>query len=144
MTPAADLDEFIEEYHGSIEEVIRGNPEPQKKFWSRADDATLANPLGPPGRGWQEISQRLDHACSLLRDGEAYRVDRVSAYSTEEVAWIVEIEHCRVKVAGAEEHSPSSLRATTIFRREDEEWKIAHRHADPITGARSPESLIQE
>ncbi|MDP9228220.1 MAG: hypothetical protein M3M99_04105, partial [Actinomycetota bacterium] len=77
MAPTADLDEFIEEYHGSIEEVIRGNPEPQKKFWSRADDATLANPLGPPGRGWQEISQRLDHACSLLRDGEAYSVDRV-------------------------------------------------------------------
>jgi hypothetical protein len=49
----------------------------------------------------------------------------------------------RVKVAGAEEHSPSSLRATTIFRREDGEWKFAHRHADPITGARSPESLIQ-
>jgi ketosteroid isomerase-like protein len=114
---------------------FEGNPEPQKKFWSRADDATLANPLGPPGRGWQEISQRLDHACSLLRDGEAYTVERVSAYSTEEVAWIVEMEHCRVKVAAAEEHSPSSLRVTTILRREDGEWKIAHRHADPITGA---------
>jgi hypothetical protein len=48
-----------------------------------------------------------------------------------------------VKVAGAEEHSPSSLRVTTIFRREDGDWKIAHRHADPISEAQSPESLIQ-
>ena len=143
MAAAADLDEFIEEYHRSIEEVIRGNPEPQKRFWSRADDATLANPLGPPARGWDEISQRLDHACSLLREGEGYSVDRVSEYATDEVAWVLELEECRVKVAGAQEHSPSSLRVTTIFRREDGEWRIAHRHADPITGAQSPESLIQ-
>jgi hypothetical protein len=31
---------------------------------------------------------------------------------------------------------------TTIFRREDDAWKIAHRHADPITTPRPIESAF--
>ena len=32
-------------------EFVKGNPEPAKELFSRKDDVTLANPLGPPARG---------------------------------------------------------------------------------------------
>jgi len=48
------------------------------------------------------------------------------------------------KFGGAEEMTPVSLRATTIFRREEGEWKIVHRHADPITTTQPAESVIQQ
>jgi hypothetical protein len=39
--------------------------------------------------------------------------------------------------------TPVGLRVTSIFCREDDAWKILHRHADPITTPRSGESVLQ-
>jgi hypothetical protein len=33
---------------------------------------------------------------------------------------------------------------TTIFRSEDDGWRIVHRHADPITTPRPVESTVRE
>jgi hypothetical protein len=48
----SELGAVIEEYHRTIDAIVIGDPEPQKRLWSRGDDVTLANPLGPPVRGW--------------------------------------------------------------------------------------------
>jgi len=61
-----------------------------------------------------------------------------------ELAFIVEIERFRTKIAGREDLSSVALRTTNIFRPEEVGWKIVHCHADPITSARPPESVIQQ
>jgi hypothetical protein len=78
MKLAADLEDFLERYHRSVEAFIKGNPSPQERIWSRRDDVTLANPLGPPARGWAEVSEALRRAVSQLSDGEVLAVDRIS------------------------------------------------------------------
>jgi ketosteroid isomerase-like protein len=60
-----------------------------------------------------------------------------------ELAYIVEIERDRVKVGDADAFAASSLRVTSIFRREDGEWRLVHRHADPITAPRPIESVLE-
>jgi len=54
------------------------------------------------------------------------------------------IERTNAKVGGAEEVTPCDLRVTMTLRPEDGEWKVVHRHADPITTPRPAESVIQE
>lgn len=68
----------------------------------------------------------------------------ISEYSTGDLGYNLELEWTRAKFGGAEEMTPVSLRATTIFRREEGEWKIVHRHADPITTTQPAESVIQQ
>ena len=128
----------IEEDHAALHEFMRGNPEPKKRIYSREDDATLANPLGPPARGWADLSRRLDEASAILRDAASLSFEQVSAVITRDLAYTVEIEHYQgQQFAGSDQRHDVDLRVTTIFRRESMGWRIVHRHADTITTARS-------
>lgn len=133
----------LDEYHRAGLEITKGNPAVYKSLYSRADDVTLANPFGPPARGWSEVSATLDGAAEKYQDGEAVGVENVSTVLTSDLAYTVEIEHYRARVGGATELTPVSVRVTTVFRREDGVWKVVHRHGDPITTPRPAESVIK-
>ena len=133
----------LEEYHRAGREITNGNPEVYKELYSRRGDVTLANPFGLPVRGWNEVSATLDRAAENYRDGEVVGFENVSTVIASDLAYIVEVESYRARVGRAQELALVSIRVTTTFRREDGVWKVLHRHADPITGQRPPESVIQ-
>jgi ketosteroid isomerase-like protein len=136
-----DLDEVIQQYHEALDVLVRGRPDPMKALFSRADDVVLANPFGPAVRGWEPASAGLDYASSRFSDGELSGFDRLASYVADDLATIYEVEHGKVSVGGGP-LTEWSLRTTTTFRREDGTWKVAHRHADPISTA-SPEGPLR-
>jgi ketosteroid isomerase-like protein len=144
MSAVDEVDELIEQFHLSSDEFLKGNPEPVNKLWSHREDVTLANPFGPPVRGWDEVAKVTEHAASQVRDGELVSVEIVEKLVTSELAYVVEIERVKAKVGGSEDITPFALRVTMIFRPEEGTWKIVHRHADPITTPQAVESVIQE
>jgi ketosteroid isomerase-like protein len=144
MAAVDDFDQVVEPYHQALGEIIKGSPEAYKELYSHRDDVTLANPFGPPVRGWDEVARTLERAASHYRDGEATGFENLAKYVTPELAYLVEVERCKAKVGGREDLSAVALRVTSIFRPEEGTWKIVHRHADPITTSQPPESVIQE
>ncbi len=140
---ASDLAQFIEQYHRSVSAFLQGDLEPQKRLWSRRDDVTLANPLGPPARGWHQVEDALQRAAAQIQGGEVLGSERISEVTTADLAYIVEIEQARVKIGDADAFASVSLRVTSIFRRENGAWRVVHRHADPITAPRPIESVLQ-
>jgi ketosteroid isomerase-like protein len=141
VAPECDLP--LEEYHRAALEITNGNPEAYKALYSRRDDVTLANPFGPPARGWSEVSATLDRAASKYQGGQDFGAENVSTVISSDLAYTVEIERFRARVGGAEELTRVAIRVTTAYRREDGDWKVVHRHADPITASRPAESVIQ-
>jgi ketosteroid isomerase-like protein len=139
-----DVDQLIEQYDVALDEFVKGNPEPVKELFSHGEDVTLANPLGPTAHGWDEVATATERAAAQVRDGGMVGFETIEKHVTPELAYIVRVERARAKVVGSEDIAPITLRVTTIFRPEDGEWKIVHRHADPITTARPIESVIQE
>jgi ketosteroid isomerase-like protein len=140
---AEEHDLPLEEYHRAGLEITNGNAEVYKSLYSRGSDVTLANPFGPPARGWNAVSETLDRAAANYRDGEVVGFDNVSTVIGADLAYIVEVESYRARVGGAAEVAPVSVRVTTVFRREDGVWKVTHRHGDAITAPRPAESVIQ-
>ncbi len=139
-----DLAQAIEQYHRALQAYVAGDVEPVMQLFSRRDDVTLANPLGPPVRGWNQVEEAGRRAAAQVREGEANHFERISEFATADLGYIVEIHRGRAKLGGLAERAPFALRITTIFRREDGEWRIAHRHADPITTPRPITSVVQQ
>jgi ketosteroid isomerase-like protein len=144
MTAVGEVDQLIKQYQLALNAFMKGNPRPVQELFSHRDDASLANPYGPPVRGWEGIAKTTEHAASLRRDGRAAGFEIVAKNVTPELAYVVQIEHMESKVGEREDVTPYALRATMIFRPEDGTWKVVHQHADPITTPRPAESVIQE
>jgi ketosteroid isomerase-like protein len=144
MAAIDDLGQALEQWQQASGEFLKGNPEPVQKLWSHREDVSLANPFGPPVRGWDEVAKTTEHASSLCSDGEFVGFEIVAKYVTADLAYIVEIERAKAKIGPREDITPFDLRATMIFRPEEGTWKIVHRHADPITTPQPADSVIQE
>ena len=138
-----DFDEVVEQNHAAVDAFVRGNSKPLEQLYSRRDDVTLGNPFGPFVRGFEEVAKTMERAASYYQDGKAIDFDVVAKEVTPDLAFTVEVERVSSKIGGSEDETLVSLRVTSIFRNEDDEWKLLHRHADPITTPRAPDSVIQ-
>lgn len=138
-----DFDQVVEQSHAAVDAFVRGDSRPLEELYSRRDDVTLGNPFGPFVRGFAEVATTMERAASYYRDGKAIGFDLVAKEVTTDLAFTVEVERISSKIGGSEDESLVSLRVTSIFRTEDDGWKLLHRHADPITTPRAPGSVIQ-
>jgi hypothetical protein len=80
MAASDDVDRLNERYHLASGEFLKGDPEPVKKLWSHKEDVSLANPYGPPVRGWDEVAKTTEHAASLRSDTKSYRSTRLPSW----------------------------------------------------------------
>ena len=139
---AKDLDGAIENSHAALGAILRGDPSVYQALFSNADDVTLGNPFGPYARGRKNVEATLAGAASHYRDGEVIGVEHIATYASNDLACVVEVERGRAKVGGTTDLVPVAVRVTSVFRLEHGTWKLAHRHADPITTPRPAVSVI--
>ena len=144
MATVEDFEKVIEQFQRAGNEFMKGDPKPVQQLFSHREDVTLANPFGPPVRGWERVAPTQERGASGYRDGEITALETVAKHVTPDLAYVVWIERTNAKVGGREDITPCDLRVTMIFRPEEGTWKIVHRHADPITTARPVESVIQK
>jgi ketosteroid isomerase-like protein len=142
MTPPRDLGDFLSKYHQGMDEFMRGSCEGVKALFSQTDDVTLGNPFGPVAKGWPRVLEAMERAAQHYRDGQAVGFENLSTVVTPELAYLVEVERLRATVGTRADASDLALRVTTILRWEQGTWRIVHRHADPITTSRPPESVL--
>jgi ketosteroid isomerase-like protein len=143
MTTSEDFHAAVERYHQAAAKFVKGSNETYKALFSQGEDVTVANPFFPATRGWKNVEDRMDRAAARWSEGEVIGFENISKYVPGDLGYIVEIERFHAKIGGSEEAGPVALRVTSILRREDGEWKIVHRHADPITTEQPPEYVKQ-
>jgi ketosteroid isomerase-like protein len=129
-TRDAGLEEFIGRCHEAISQQSQGHPEPFLELWSRADDVSIMAAIGAYQVGFEEVSELLT-AASKTQSFDSWSAENLVTTIGDDLAFSVELEHYGRQEDGREEEM--TLRATQIYRREDGEWKVIHRHGDVLT-----------
>jgi ketosteroid isomerase-like protein len=133
----AEVDEFLTAMLPRIHEMdrafINGDAGPRLETWSHNDPVTLFGALLTK-RGWAEVAPAFEFLASRFSDGTRYDYEVIGAGASGDLAYIVGNEHTMASVGGATPEA-IDLRVTTILRRENGEWRIVHRHADPMPDA---------
>jgi ketosteroid isomerase-like protein len=118
------------------EAMHNGDVEPRLQMWTRSDPVTLFGAWGPSNSGWEDVSRTFRWVAARFSDCTAYDFELVAAGVSGDLAYTVAYEHSSASTDGGPV-APNTLRVTHVYRRENGEWKIVHRHGDYVTVDRS-------
>lgn len=111
--------------------LMKGDAVTYAAIMKHTQDFTLMQPFGGKVvHGFEASPEHLSRLGGFFKNGD-FKQEVIQSISSGDVAVLVTMEHQSVAVGGlAQQQWP--LRVTLVFRREDGEWKLAHRHADPL------------
>jgi ketosteroid isomerase-like protein len=142
---ASDLQLTIAQYHSAQKEFVKGNPQPLKDVCSHTSDVTILGGWGGFEKGWvEQVERRYDWASARFSSDEDQRqIENISLVATPEMAYSVDIERSKIRLANSQQVRSLALRVTTVFRLENGDWKVVHRHADPLVDVQAAAAITK-
>ena len=105
--------------------VHNGDASLRRAIWSRNDPVTVLG-AWKNANGQAELDELFSLLAGSFSDCTSYEFELLEAEVLGEVAYTVGFEHTSATVNGVP--STYTLRVTQIYRFEDGEWKVVHRH----------------
>ncbi|HEX6497671.1 MAG TPA: nuclear transport factor 2 family protein [Micromonosporaceae bacterium] len=108
--------------------IHNGDEGPRLATWSHNEPVSV---LGAwfSATGWDEVDRMFHRLAASFSGCASYEYDIVAAEVSGDLAYTVGYEHTSATVDG--EPRQYTLRVTNVYRREDGDWKVVHRHAEP-------------
>jgi ketosteroid isomerase-like protein len=132
----SDRDDFLAWVQSRLRDaeiaLHNGDAAPRRAIWSRNDPVTVLG-AWKSATGQQELSDLFGQLEATFSDCTSYTHEIIAAEVIGDMAYTAGYEHTQASVSG--EPRTYTLRATQVYRREDGEWKVAHRHADTVPDA---------
>jgi len=130
-----ELDDFRNQFLPRLieaeRELHKGDIKPRLELWTRKDPVTLFGAIGMVNSGWDEVGETFGWLASTFSNFQSYDMEIIAADVSGDLAYTVAIER-HVTSINDGPVEPHALRVTQIYRREDGEWKVVHRHGDAL------------
>ena len=130
VPPAASFQEFLRTRERISNDYINGNPDPLDGIATQRDPATFFPPSGSTVQGAAEVSAAQHQGALRFGEGSTGPFEIMQSASSGTLAFWTGLQHANVRMEGQDERVPMQLRTTEVFRLEEGEWKLIHRHAD--------------
>jgi len=127
------LEALVARMKAADDALHSGDARLRRALWSTREPVSLFG-AAMSATGPVETGATFDWLASRFTGFESAEWEVLSADVSGDLAYVVAIEHTTGSMGGASAES-YALRATTLLRREDGEWRAFHRHADPVEGS---------
>jgi ketosteroid isomerase-like protein len=124
-----EREEFLKWVHTTLRTaeiaVHNGDARPRRAIWSQNNPVTVLG-ARKNASGQRELDELFAHLAESFSECTSYEFELLEAEVHGDTAYTVGFEHTSASVSGVP-HT-YTLRATQIYRRENGEWKVVHRH----------------
>lgn len=135
--------ELLEQTLAAWRQWIKGDGRLAADLMAHTPTFTIFGPFGGPSPpGWSEESAKAQAATARLFQGGTVDIELVQSHVSADLVVLVTIERAQVRFAGQGQPTTWDLRATQVFERFGENWKVVHRHADPLIARRDLEQTL--
>ncbi|MEI8409473.1 MULTISPECIES: YybH family protein [unclassified Kribbella] len=136
------FESFLRRFEQANTAFVNGDASLWLPLVSRSEQTSIFGGFGGREIGWTQIGPRYEWAASQFSpSGATVEFEYLDKHAGADTAYSVAIESCTVKYLDRPEPVPHVLRATMVFRMEDGDWKIAHRHADHLAVKAPPPAV---
>jgi ketosteroid isomerase-like protein len=111
--------------------LMRGDIDRYRALITLSDDFTLMSPFGgKPTHGRDMTPERMQAMGRFFRNGNLDQ-EVIATYGSADMVVLAIIERSHVEVGGLPAQD-WALRVTLVYRRDGADWRLVHRHADPL------------
>jgi hypothetical protein len=127
------FESFLRRFEEANTAFVNGDASLLLALVSRSEQTSIFGGFGGHEVGWSQVGPRYEWASSQFHpSGAKVEFEYLDKYAGAAAAYSVAIERCTVRYVDRPGEHPHALRTTMVFRKEDGDWKIVHRHADPL------------
>ncbi len=127
MATEDEIRQASDQFYAAIESMLNGDAGPMVDIWSHEDDVSTMHPLGGRELGWDAVRASWEGAAEAFSSGSVNVTDLV-VRDLGDVAYTLGVEQIDATVG--EKTVKSEFRATNLYRREGDTWKMVHHHTD--------------
>ncbi|HSX08119.1 MAG TPA: nuclear transport factor 2 family protein [Candidatus Saccharimonadales bacterium] len=126
------FESFMEQRLAASTAFVLGDAELLREISVTADPASIYGPNGTVVSGAGAVNEANEQGAQAFTDGGENRFEILHMAADDQLAYWTGIQHSKVKIKASDELVPMDLRVTELFRLENGEWKLFHRHADML------------
>ena len=127
-----DFKQFMKTREAASRAFVNGDVAPLDSISTHHSPASIFGPMGNCVQGASKVNGANANGSKMFKPGGESRFEIHQIAADGGLAFWAGVQRTTVLMHDNDKASPMDLRVTEIFRRENDEWKLVHRHADAL------------